>query len=258
MHWVYIIECNDGTLYTGWTIDIDKRIEKHNKGLGAKYTRTRYPVALKYSEEYATKREALQREYYIKQMSRIEKLELIVLQEKSKSHSIGSSNLCIKKSFNSIVNANSRVLILGSMPGEESLRKQEYYAYAKNQFWPIIYTIFDRELDLSYERRVEFLLEKGIALWDVIERCERKGSLDANIRNERPNDINGLLENNPKIVLVCFNGTKAYETYKKKTGFLKDDKIKYQRLPSTSPIPGKNIKSFAEKVEDWKIILEYL
>jgi G:T/U-mismatch repair DNA glycosylase len=58
--------------------------------------------------------------------------------------------------------------------------------------------------------------------------------------------------------LVCFNGAKAYQIFKKKIGFLHDDKMKYKKLPSTSPIPGKNIKSYAEKLEEWKSILEYL
>lgn len=77
MNYVYIVKCKDGTLYTGWTTNIEKRLEKHNKGLGAKYTRTRYPVVLKYFEEFVTKEEALKRECYIKQLSRAKKLILI-------------------------------------------------------------------------------------------------------------------------------------------------------------------------------------
>ncbi len=77
MYFVYIIECKDGTLYTGATINIDKRVEKHNQGKGCKYTRARYPVILKYYEELPTQREALQREYFIKQLTREEKLSII-------------------------------------------------------------------------------------------------------------------------------------------------------------------------------------
>lgn len=77
MYYVYILECKDGTLYTGWTTDIEKRLAKHNQGKGAKYTRSRYPVVLKYFERFATKKEALQREYFIKQLSREKKLKLI-------------------------------------------------------------------------------------------------------------------------------------------------------------------------------------
>ena len=77
MYYVYILECKDKTLYTGSTINIEKRLAAHNEGKGAKYTRSRSPVILKYSEECAGKKEALQREYFIKQLSREEKLKLI-------------------------------------------------------------------------------------------------------------------------------------------------------------------------------------
>nr|WP_248484800.1 GIY-YIG nuclease family protein [Tepidibacter aestuarii] len=77
MNYVYIIECSDGTLYTGYTNDLDKRINTHNKGRGAKYTRCRLPVKLRYYEEYGSKGEALKREYKIKQMTRQQKLKLI-------------------------------------------------------------------------------------------------------------------------------------------------------------------------------------
>lgn len=77
MHYVYIVECNDGTLYTGWTVDIQSRIKAHNQGKGAKYTRGRCPVRLKYYETYQEKNKATKREYAIKQMSREKKLKLI-------------------------------------------------------------------------------------------------------------------------------------------------------------------------------------
>lgn len=76
-NYTYILECSDGTLYTGWTTDIKKRLLCHNSGRGAKYTRTRLPVKLLYYEEFSTKKEAMSREYYIKKMSRAEKLSLI-------------------------------------------------------------------------------------------------------------------------------------------------------------------------------------
>ena len=70
MNYTYIVKCSDGTFYTGWTKDIEKRIEAHNAGKGAKYTKTRRPVVLVYLEEFATKEEAMKREYAIKQMTR--------------------------------------------------------------------------------------------------------------------------------------------------------------------------------------------
>ncbi|MGI6226156.1 MAG: GIY-YIG nuclease family protein [Peptococcales bacterium] len=77
MHYVYILECKDGTLYTGWTTNIENRIAQHNQGKGAKYTRSRYPVSLKYFEKFNSKEEALRREALIKKLSRQEKLKLI-------------------------------------------------------------------------------------------------------------------------------------------------------------------------------------
>lgn len=77
MFYVYILKCKDCTLYTGYTVDLEKRIDTHNKGLGAKYTRGRLPVELVYYEELNSKSEALKREYYIKTLNRKQKLKLI-------------------------------------------------------------------------------------------------------------------------------------------------------------------------------------
>lgn len=77
MHYVYILQCRDGSLYTGWTVDLEKRLFQHNQGSGAKYTRSRRPVSLVHWEEYATKEEALKREYRIKKLTRMKKLALI-------------------------------------------------------------------------------------------------------------------------------------------------------------------------------------
>ena len=76
-NYTYILRCADGTLYCGWTNDLEKRLAAHNVGTGAKYTRSRRPVELIYYEEFATKREAMSREARIKRMSRQEKLSLI-------------------------------------------------------------------------------------------------------------------------------------------------------------------------------------
>lgn len=77
MNYTYIVECKDGSLYTGWTNNLEKRILDHNEGRGAKYTKTRRPVVLKYYEEFETKELAMKREYEIKQLKRKEKLELV-------------------------------------------------------------------------------------------------------------------------------------------------------------------------------------
>ena len=77
MNYVYILKCADGTLYTGWTNDLEKRLKAHNDGTGSKYTRARLPVALVYFEEYEDKREAMSREWHIKRLTRTQKLKLI-------------------------------------------------------------------------------------------------------------------------------------------------------------------------------------
>jgi putative endonuclease len=77
MHFVYMLKCRDGSLYTGWTTDVKRRLREHNSGRGAKCTRARLPVTLLYSESFQTKKEAMRREYYIKQLTREEKLELV-------------------------------------------------------------------------------------------------------------------------------------------------------------------------------------
>lgn len=77
MNYTYIVECKDGSLYTGWTTDVKKRVEAHNAGKGAKYTKSRRPVKLVYTEEHETKQEAMSREYAIKRMTRQEKLRMI-------------------------------------------------------------------------------------------------------------------------------------------------------------------------------------
>ena len=77
MNYTYILSCADGTLYTGWTNDLDRRLAAHNAGKGGKYTRVRLPVTLVYHEEFATKEEAMSREYAIKQMTRAQKIKLI-------------------------------------------------------------------------------------------------------------------------------------------------------------------------------------
>ncbi len=158
------------------------------------------------------------------------------------------------KSFAPIIDEKSRILILGSMPGIESLRKQEYYGHPRNQFWKIIYELFGEPLDGNYERKVTFLKSKGIALWDVIETCSREGSLDSNIKEEKVNDFTRLFKEYPKIKHVFFNGLKAYDTFKKKVGF-DFPEMTFIRLGSTSPA---HAKKFADKFKEWMIIKDYL
>ncbi|MFJ7669178.1 DNA-deoxyinosine glycosylase [Lysinibacillus sp. NPDC097195] len=164
----------------------------------------------------------------------------------------------VKNVLPPVVDAATKVLIVGSMPGKLSLEKQQYYGNPRNHFWSIIGQILKQEIPINYEQRIALLKENCIGLWDTIESCERKGSLDAAIRNEKPNDFQALFTKYPNIELVLFNGGKALEVFKKHIGLAELEGRTYYKMPSTSPIPGKNIKSFDEKLADWRVMQRYL
>ena len=155
-------------------------------------------------------------------------------------------------SFKPVINNNSEVLILGSIPGKISLERQEYYGNKRNQFWDIISTILNENFPTYYKKKIGLLLKNKIALWDVIANCERQGSLDSNIKDEKVNDITSLLKKYPRITKIFFNGKKAYTSYKKNVGF-SNPSIEYIVLPSSSPA---NTIGMKEKIQLWKKILE--
>lgn len=163
--------------------------------------------------------------------------------------------MSLLRSFQPIVDDQSRVLILGSMPGVESLRLQQYYANPRNQFWKIIFALFDLEPFEDYNERILFLKKKQIALWDVIEMCSREGSLDSKIREEQVNDFSHLFKEYSNIKAVMFNGGKAFETYKKWIGFSTTEDVMFHKLTSTSPA---NTKKYDEKLTEWRIIRAFL
>jgi TDG/mug DNA glycosylase family protein len=136
------------------------------------------------------------------------------------------------------------------MPGIMSLEKQQYYGHPRNYFWRILYTLFDAPYEEDYEKRKAFALGHHIALWDVLQSCEREGSLDTAIRNEDVYDFEWLFKAYPSIETVFFNGTKAYEVFRKKIGF-KYTGIAFHKLPSTSPA---HAVKFESKLEAWKLI----
>ena len=95
-----------------------------------------------------------------------------------------------KSSFAAVADASTRVLILGSLPGEASLRRAQYYAHPQNQFWRLAGAVINADLAAAaYPDRLQILLRAGIGLWDVISSAERRGSLDADIRNHQPNAL---------------------------------------------------------------------
>ncbi|RAP73474.1 DNA-deoxyinosine glycosylase [Paenibacillus montanisoli] len=162
-------------------------------------------------------------------------------------------------SFPPEVGPHARVLVLGSMPGAASLAMQKYYGNARNHFWRVIYGLFGLSPDEDYEARLAFAKERGIALWDTIASCQREGSLDANIREELPNDIPGLLEEHPGIRCIACNGTKSHDSFRKSFGSLPEQNgLTLLKLPSTSPIPTPAMRTTEDRIEAWRILLPYL
>lgn len=157
-----------------------------------------------------------------------------------------------------IVDQHTKILIVGSMPSQQSLEKQQYYGNPRNHFWPIIGEILKVAIPENYEQRIQLLLTHHIGLWDSIQSCERKGSLDATIINEIPNDFEQLFSQYPQIELVLFNGGKSFDVFRKRVGLAILNGRAYEKMPSTSPIPGKNIKTFEQKVMIWRSMEPYL
>lgn len=160
--------------------------------------------------------------------------------------------------FPPIADCNARILILGSMPGRESLRAQQYYAHPRNAFWLIMEHLLDIDSSLPYEVRCQYLIARHVALWDVLHACTRSGSLDADIDETSivPNDFQPFLTSHRHIQTICFNGAKAETIYQKHVlPSLSDDQAELPliRLPSTSPAHAT--LSFAEKVERWRIVV---
>jgi TDG/mug DNA glycosylase family protein len=163
------------------------------------------------------------------------------------------------KGFAPIVSNDAQVLILGSMPSKVSLLKQQYYGHPGNAFWPIMGALFGAFPDLSYERRKAILMENKVAVWDVLQSCHRRGSLDSNIAwaSIRTNDFAGFFAEYKLIRRVFFNGSMAEKVYKKHILPGLDQRfayLAYQRLPSTSPAHAS--LNLAQKIEAWKVITQ--
>lgn len=152
-----------------------------------------------------------------------------------------------------VIGARPRILILGSMPGVASLVEQRYYAHPRNLFWPIIQQLFGIPAELDYQQRCQLLTEKGIALWDVIAHCERAGSLDSAIKKSSVicNAIPQLLDVEPEMLRICFNGAKAAEEFKRHLLPLVKHRpeLRFFQLPSSSPAHASQSKE--QKLALW-------
>lgn len=179
---------------------------------------------------------------------------------KSESFANRSSESRVR-SFGPAAGRDPRVLVLGSMPGAESLARREYYAHPRNAFWPIMSLLVGAGPELAYGDRLRRMTEADIALWDVLASCVRPGSLDGSIlrASEEPNDVGGFLRSHPSVARVVFNGRKAEAAFRRHVlprlpgGTL--SRLTLLTLPSTSPAHAG--LGFAEKLEAWRTIVSF-
>ena len=154
----------------------------------------------------------------------------------------------MKQSFLPILSNEPRILILGSLPGDLSIKKNQYYAHPQNRFWKILFAIYNESFSENYEFRQQLILNNHLALWDVAHSAIRKGSMDVEMKDEKPNKIDELLTQYPTIEKVLFNGKKAEQLFFKKKK--KKTHINYISLPSTSPANAQY--SLDRLIEIWK------
>ena len=162
--------------------------------------------------------------------------------------------MSVNRSFAHVADRSAAILILGSMPGVESLKQQQYYAHPRNAFWPIMGELCGFDPSLPYRERLERLIAHRIALWDVAHQCERPGSLDASIKTESviANDFNALFQAHPHIRAIFFNGGKAAELYRRLV--LPELAEPWRSLPRTtlpSTSPAHAAMSRQQKFDAW-------
>ena len=155
----------------------------------------------------------------------------------------------IEHPFLPLYDKNSKILILGSFPSVKSREQMFFYGHPQNRFWKVVSAVFDCKTPETIGDKKKFLLENGIALWDVIASCEITGSADSSIRNVAANDLSEILEK-ADIRQIFVNGKTAEKYFKKYT----KDKVKRDAicLPSTSP--ANAAWSVERLTEEWKVI----
>lgn len=169
--------------------------------------------------------------------------------------SVSDDGLPLAHGFPPVAQRDARVLILGSLPGEKSIEMQQYYAQHRNAFWRIFGELCGAEPRLSYPARLKKLRAAGIALWDVLAAGERRGSLDSAIVTStiEVNDFRSFFALHPRIRLVCFNGRKAADMYRRfvlPTLASPVTELDTRLLPSTSPAHAA--RSYEQKLELWR------
>ena len=151
-------------------------------------------------------------------------------------------------SFPPIADFKSKILVLGTMPSKESLRMNGYYAHPQNAFWKIMFNLHNHPFSADYNDKKDLLLQNGIALWDVLRTCERKSSLDNDIKMEEPNDLRAFLSTHPGISKIFLNGKGAARYFNK---YFADISLPFQVLPSTSPA---HAVKWEQKLAIWQAI----
>ena len=148
--------------------------------------------------------------------------------------------------FEPVVGPASRLLVLGSFPGEASLKAGRYYAHPRNQFWPILAQVLGQPLlDWPFERRYQAVIAAGLGIWDVYAACEREGSLDTSIRNAERNDFGLVRRECPGLVAIAHNGGESFRHAK----YTQALGLPVHKLPSTSPANAS--WSFDRKLAAW-------
>lgn len=164
---------------------------------------------------------------------------------------VNQSQLTRKRCFDPVVDEHTRLLVLGSLPGDKSLAVQEYYGNRQNRFWSLMSEVIGVDLiQLPYQGRLETLLRHGVGLWDVVAEAHRLGSLDSHIRERQENDLVGLLKRFPKVHTVAFNGGTAARFGIKQLGE-HSSAYRIVHLPSSSPA---YTLPFVEKLSQWKAL----
>lgn len=159
--------------------------------------------------------------------------------------------MTLKRCFPPVVDAGTRVLILGSLPGEASLAQGQYYANRQNRFWKLLGDILGQDLvSMDYPARLQTLLAHHVGLWDVVAQARREGSLDSNIRGHDGNDLLGLIESLPELVAIAFNGGTAARIGLKLIE-AHGDRHQILKLPSSSPA---HTLPYSEKLSAWQAL----
>jgi hypoxanthine-DNA glycosylase len=154
-----------------------------------------------------------------------------------------------KRCFDPVVDERTRLLVLGSLPGEQSLTRQEYYGNKQNRFWMLMSEVVGLDLvRLDYAARLKALLANGVGLWDVVAEAQRAGSLDSKIRDRADNDLPGLIATLPNLTTIALNGSTATRIGKKVLG-QHAHRYRIISLPSSSPA---YTLAYAEKLVVWR------